>query len=351
MVGENRSQEDPMEQSAQDVRIGIIGAGRMGTLHADHLRSLDGVRITAVCDVDLERARELAGANSAAVFSKIDPFFHSGSFDAVYICTPTDSHADPVEAALLAGLPVFVEKPLEMDLGRAGRLVRLAEEKQLPVSVGFHWRYSNGYRSAIDMIAGKPIALVNLRWYWTRPPKRWMWERARAGGQIVDQNIHLIDLARGLAGEIDTIYAAYNEGQVNQDEGFDNWDGYAVCLTFKHGAVGTCAGTYALFPEIQPGPCADFALRDQLIRITDRGAASFTASGVEEVANNEPFHLGINRSFISAVRSGDASSIRSDLRSGLRSTAAALAANVSAREGRVVHLDQFIAEETGIEVS
>ena len=192
-----------------------------------------------------------------------------------------------------------------------------------------------------------PIALVNLRWYWTRPPIPWMWDRHQAGGQIVDQNIHLVDVAQGLAGEIETVYAAYSRRQVNFEPGFDNWDGYALTMRFKNGAVGNCAGTYGLFPEIQIGPAADFALRDRLVRVTDKGAAHYTPSGVEEWANSGPFHAGVDQAFINAVATGDRSHVTATLRDGLRSTAATLAANHSAETGEVVNLDQFIQERAG----
>ena len=111
--------------------------------------------------------------------------------------------------------------------------------------------------------------------------------------------------------------------------------------------MGLCAGTYSLFPEIQVGPSADFALRDELVRVTDQGAARFTAEGVEEWPNEGPFRLGVNAAFIQAIRTGNPAAIRSNLRDGIRSTAAALAANHSAETGEVVNLDAFLRERTG----
>ena len=108
--------------------------------------------------------------------------------------------------------------------------------------------------------------------------------------------------AEDLAGEIDTVYAAYNRQQVNFDEGFDSWDGYALTLRFVNGAVGNCAGTYGLFPEIQLGPVADFALRDRLVRLTTDGVTHYTPEGIQTWQNREPFHLGVNRAFVNAVR-------------------------------------------------
>jgi predicted dehydrogenase len=184
----------------------------------------------------------------------------------------------------------------------------MAEARRTLAMTAFQWRYTEAYLRAEELIAGEPVALVNLRWYWTRPPLRWMWNRHLAGGQLVDQSIHLLDVSRGLVGDIQIVYAAYNSRQVNPEPEFDNWDGYAVTLQYAGGAVGVSAGTYGLFPEIQEPPRADIALRDRLVRITDKELHLFTPQGVQEWPNREPLHRPLNRAFIAAVRSGEGAS-------------------------------------------
>ena len=266
------------------VRIGLVGAGRMGNLHAGHLKTLGTAQVVAACDIIPERAGHLAAVWDGRAYTDYQEMLDRETLDAVYVCTPTDCHGRIALECVERGLHLFVEKPLELDLALAG------------------------------------------------------------GGQIVDQNIHLIDLSQVLAGDIVTVYAAYNERQTNFDEGFHNWDGYAVTFHYRSGAVGLCAGTYALFPEIQAGPTADFVLRDELTRVTDQGAARFTPRGVEEWRNQEPFHLGVNRAFIQAVRSRDPAHLHADLRTGLYSTAVTLAANRSAQTGRPVDVAEFLRE-------
>jgi predicted dehydrogenase len=223
--------------------------------------------------------------------------------------------------------------------------------RRLLAVTALQWRYSPAFQRARQLIGDEPVALVNLHWYWTRPPIQWMWDRANAGGQIVDQNIHLIDLSRALAGEVTSVYAAYNQRQTNFEPDFVNWDGYALTLRYATGAVGTCAGTYALFPEIQERPTADFCLRDRMVRVTDRNVSHFTPNGVETWENDEPLHRGINRTFIAALRTGDASGLITPLSEGLRSTAVALAANRSAETGHPVEMSHFLAAFAGEEES
>ncbi len=326
------------------IRIGMFGAGRMAHIHAQELRAIaPEATIVAACSLSGERAQEMATAWGGRAYTDYRRMLDETEMDAAYICTPTTTHAEIGLACVERGIHLFMEKPLDLDLAAARRLVDAAEEAGVLALVAFHWRYTEGYERAAGLINGAPVALVNLRWYWTRPPLQWMWRRDKAGGQIVDQNIHLLDLSRGVAGDVATVYAAYNQRQVNFEADFDDWDGYALTLRYKRGAVGACAGSYALFPEIQLGPAADFALRDRLVRVTDQGAQLYTPDGVREWRNREPFHRGVNRAFVQALRTGDPAYIRTPLASGFRSTAVALAANRSAEIGQPVDLDEFIA--------
>jgi predicted dehydrogenase len=329
---------------ADTIHIAFVGAGRMAALHAEHLEHVSGVRVVAACDPQDGRAAAFCARFGGQVFPDHHALLVQSRPDAIYITTPTPTHARLGLDCLAAGAALFVEKPLDLDLAAAAQFVAAAEARGVPALTAFQWRYTEAYHRAEALIAGAPAALVNLRWYWTRPPLRWMWDRGLAGGQLVDQSIHLLDAARGLVGEIDKVYAAYNTRQVNHEPEFDNWDGYAVTLHFDGGAVGVSAGTYGLFPEIQEPPRVDIALRDRLVRVTDKGLLLFTPQGVEEWPNPEPLHRPLNRAFLAALRSGDACHIRTPLRSGLRSTAVALAGNASATRGLPVVVDEFMAE-------
>jgi predicted dehydrogenase len=331
------------------IRIGFIGAGRMAHLHAGHVHLEPDATIAAACDNGSGRARIFARDYGAAAYSDYRRMLDEQELDAVYICTPTPTHADIALECASRGLHLFVEKPLDLDLGAAMRLQRVVQSHRLVAMTASQWRYSPAYQRAQQLIGDEAIALVVLRWYWTRPPIRWMWDREVAGGQVVDQNIHLIDASQGLAGEVETVYAAYNARQVNFEPEFNNWDGYALALKYKQGAVGTCSGTYGLFPEIQKRPAADFCLRDRMVRITDQDVTLFTRDGVQSWQNNEPLHRGINRAFVAAVRAGDPASIATPLAVGIRSTAVTLAANRSAHTGHPVVIDEFLTEFPGDE--
>ncbi len=327
------------------IRIGFIGAGRMARLHASLVCAEPGVTVVAASDHGSGRSVEFARMFGGAAYSDHLQMLDEARLDAVYICTPTYSHAEIGLACADRNLHMFVEKPLDLDLRSANRLAAEVERRGLIAMTGFQWRYSPAYRRAEELVGSDPIALVNLRWYWTRPPVRWMWQRSLAGGQIVDQNIHLIDASQGFAGDIIKVYAAYNERQVNTEPEFDNWDGYALTMHFRSGAVGVCAGTYGLFPEIQKGPAIDLCLRDRMVRITDKDVTLLTPGGTQIWQNNEPLHRGVNQAFIAALRENNQKHIRTPLAHGLRSTAVALAATTSAQSGQPVEVDEFLAGE------
>ena len=324
------------------LRIGFIGSGRMAHVHAEQLSHEPDVQIVVAADHGSGRANDFHTRWNATAFSDYHKMLDEVAMDAVYICTPTTTHCEIGLACVERNLHLFIEKPLDLDLKQAHRLVEESERRKLITCTCFQWRYSPGYLRAREMVGDEAVALINLRWYWTRPPLRWMWDREQAGGQIVDQNIHLIDGSQGFAGEIERVYAAYNTQQVNFEPDFVNWDGYALTLHYNSGAVGSCVGTYGLFPEIQKGPAIDICLRDRLLRVTDKDVSLYTPEGVQNWANREPLHRGINRSFMAALRSGDATKIKTPLRHGLRSTAITLAANASAQSGIAVAVDEFL---------
>lgn len=326
------------------LRIGFIGSGRMAHVHAEQLCHEPDVQIVAAADHGSGRSHDFNRHWGATAFSDYRKMLDTVEMDAIYICTPTTTHAEIGLACMERKLNLFIEKPLDLNLKLAQQLVAESERRGLVTCTCFQWRHSPGFLRAQEMVDGEPVALINLRWYWTRPPIRWMWDRTQAGGQIVDQNIHLIDGSQAFAGEIVRVYAAYNSLQVNFEPEFKNWDAYALTLHYQSGAVGNCAGTYALFPEIQKGPAIDICLRDRLIRVTDKDVTVFTPGGVQSWANREPLHRGVNRAFIAALRAGDPTLVSTPLRLGLRSTAITLAANHSAQTGSAVQVDEFLQQ-------
>src|SRR5918993_5810463 len=109
------------------LRIGLLGAGRIGRIHGGNVAAHPRARLVAVADASRDAARDLADATGAAV-AEVDAIIGSPDIDALVICTPTDTHADFIERGARAGKAIFCEKPASLDAERTRTCVRVVEE-------------------------------------------------------------------------------------------------------------------------------------------------------------------------------------------------------------------------------
>ena len=193
------------------MRLGLVGCGHIGTVHAYVLQQLTEAKIvdaalTATYDADPERAAKVArrhGGEAAASLAEL-----VAGVDVVFVCTWTAAHLEAVELAVGAGKPVFCEKPLGPDLATAERVSTLLE--QVPHQVGLVLRSSPVFRQAAKIIAsgeyGRPLA-TTLRDDQYFPIQgfygsTWRKDVARAGGgTLIEHSIHDIDVLRWLLGD------------------------------------------------------------------------------------------------------------------------------------------------------
>ena len=184
-----------------------MGLGRMGETHLRNLGAISGVRVVVVADPQTERAergRVMSGAESALPEKAIE----HPLVDAVVIVTPTDTHARLIEVAVSAGKAVFSEKPIALDLAETQRVVRLVQERNVPVQLGFMRRYDPGYAKAKAKIeAGELGKLETFRALSrdTYPPS--LEFLLGSGGLFLDMSVHDFDLARFLVGEVEEVNA------------------------------------------------------------------------------------------------------------------------------------------------
>ncbi|MCB2130286.1 MAG: Gfo/Idh/MocA family oxidoreductase, partial [Rhodobacteraceae bacterium] len=122
------------------LRFGILGAGRIGKVHARAVASDSGAQLVAVADAIGAAAEALAGAYGADVRT-IDGIINGDDIDAVIICTPTDTHADLIEAAVRAGKAVFCEKPVDLDVQRVRDVLKVVAAEKGTLMVGFNRRF------------------------------------------------------------------------------------------------------------------------------------------------------------------------------------------------------------------
>ena len=165
-------------------KIGFVGAGGVALRHARHLTDIPDVEILAVTDRHGPAACEFAEMTGSAAVPDVGALLDT-SVDAVYVCVPPHAHGYIEEQIIAAGVALFVEKPLGIDVCTARRIADLAGERGVLSAVGHHWRYSE--RGSCEMLEDRPIRLAVGSWLDRVPPVTWWIKRTLSGGQIVEQ--------------------------------------------------------------------------------------------------------------------------------------------------------------------
>jgi predicted dehydrogenase len=187
-----------------DLRIGIVGAGGMGTAHATNVAGL-GAQVAAVHDVNVAAARTLAAATSCdCATDSLDAFFRQ-DLDGVIITTPPAVRLEPVRLACERGIPLMIEKPPAFSMAEGRECATLINASEGFAAVGFQLRYSPLYERLRDMLAEETVHLVRtvctIDYYLTYQMSPWFLRREDSGGPIAEQSIHLLDCVRYVLGD------------------------------------------------------------------------------------------------------------------------------------------------------
>ena len=183
------------------IRFGLLGAGRIGKVHARAVSADAGAQLVAVADAMAPAAKAIADQYGCEVRS-IDAILAAKDIDAVVICTPTDTHADLIEAFAKAGKAVFCEKPIDLSLDRVKACLKVVRETKAVLMVGFNRRFDPHFTAVRAEIDKGTIGAVEMVTITSRdpgpPPLDYI---ARSGGIFRDMTIHDFDMARFLLGE------------------------------------------------------------------------------------------------------------------------------------------------------
>ncbi len=126
------------------LRFGVLGAGRIGNVHAKALRDSGRAQVAYVADAMPDAANALA-AQVGAKTATVDDVIASRDVDAILIATPTDTHADLIEQAAKAGKMILCEKPVSLSVERIEECLKAVEQAGVPLMIGFHRRYDPNY--------------------------------------------------------------------------------------------------------------------------------------------------------------------------------------------------------------
>ena len=226
---------------AAPLRIGVVGVGRIGALHAETLSKLDGVSVV-LADADPIRAGQVAvplGATAAAT-----PEDLLEGVDAVVIATSTQGHVSLLRLAASAGMPAFCEKPVALEVAALDAIVDVVAAAGITVQVGFQRRFDPGYGAARDVVVSGELGnllLVRAATHDPAPPAEAY--IATSGGIFRDLSIHDFDAIRYVTGE--EIVEVFADGAMRETDWFARYDDVDVAvalLRLSGGGLGILSG-------------------------------------------------------------------------------------------------------------
>jgi myo-inositol 2-dehydrogenase / D-chiro-inositol 1-dehydrogenase len=226
------------------MRIGLIGAGRIGAFHAETLAGLPEVDGVTLTDPDQARAQSVAEKVGARLVPDVPALLAAG-IDAVVIAAPTSTHAELVRTAARAGLPVFCEKPIAPDVAGTRAVLADVVSAGTQLQVGFQRRFDAGYRTVRTAVqSGRLGWLHTLRACTADPAPPHAGYIPTSGGIFRDCSVHDFDIVRWITGrEVTEVYATGgNRGEAFFAEAGDVDTGVAV-LTLDDGALAVCTAT------------------------------------------------------------------------------------------------------------
>lgn len=330
-------------------RLALLGAGRIGKVHAGAIAADKRAKLVAVADANEAAARVIADSADAEVRT-IDEIEKSDDIDAVLICTPTNTHADLIERFSKAGKAVFCEKPIDLDIARVRACLAVIRETGAKVMLGFNRRFDPHFAAVHKAIEDGRIGNVEMVTITSRDPGAPPAEYIRVSGGIFrDMTIHDFDMARFLLGEEIESVSASGSVLVDPKIGeLGDYDSASVILTTPsgrqciisnsrrasygydqrievHGSLG------AVSAENQRPVSIEIASSDGYNRppLHDFFMTRYTAAYAAEIA-----------SFIDALATGKAPHPSAE--DGLQALALAEAALRSAREGRTVKVAEVL---------
>jgi myo-inositol 2-dehydrogenase/D-chiro-inositol 1-dehydrogenase len=193
------------------INVGVIGAGRIGRVHAENLAyRIPEADVLAIADIFVEAAQQAADTYGIpAAFKDHRAILENEKIEAVVICSSTDTHSQFIEEAAAAGKHIFCEKPIDFDLKRIDRALGAVERAGVRLQIGFNRRFDPSFKRVRDLVAEGKLGTPHILHIMSRDPAPPPIEYVKvSGGLFLDMTIHDFDMARYLIGsEVNEVYA------------------------------------------------------------------------------------------------------------------------------------------------
>src|SRR5215216_1153904 len=343
-----------MATTTSTVRMGVIGVGRIGRMHAALLaREVPGAAVSAVYDAREDAARDMGDELGVATAADVDELLAADDVDAVAICTSTNTHADLIVAAAQAGKAIFCEKPVSLDLAEVDRALAAVEAAGVPFQIGFNRRFDPAHQAVHDAVGAGDVGEPQIVRISSRDPAPPPLSYVKvSGGIFLDMTIHDFDMARYLArSEVLEVFA---RGAVNVDSGFadaGDVDTALVTLVHENGCLtaidNSRQAVYGFDQRVEVFGAAGMASSENPLAHTGvvRTSAGTRAPALPYffLERYIPSYLHEWDAFVAAVEGGETPPVTSaDARAPL---VIGLAAWRSLREGRPIELAEIDASE------
>ncbi|SFL89053.1 Gfo/Idh/MocA family protein [Geodermatophilus ruber] len=315
------------------VRVGLVGAGGVGARHGRTLAGFPDVELVGITDAVPGAADALAVELGIPVVDGVDRLLAQAP-DGVWLCVPPFAHGELELAAVRAGVPFFVEKPLATGPAPVEEVAGAVAAAGLPTATGYHWRHLDTVAAARALCADRPPRLVDVTWLDKVPPPAWWSDRARSGGQVVEQVTHVLDLARLLAGEVVEVRAL---AAPSSAAGRDVDDATAALLTFESGAVGTV--TAACLPAAKVRAGVGVVCTGVALELTETELTVTTAGGTERRTPAVHARTAVDRAFVDVLAGAAPPEALVDYAEAARTHRLAVAIAEAVRTGAAVRPD------------
>lgn len=227
--------------SKDRVNVGVIGAGRIGRVHAENLAyRIPNAKLVAVADVIQDAAEKLGHDFQVPnIFKDYHSILEDKSVDAVVICSSTDTHAQIIEDAAAAKKNMFCEKPIALNLARIDQALTAVNKAGVKLQIGFNRRFDPSFRRVHDLVASGQLGDPQILRISSRDPAPPPIAYVKvSGGIFLDMTIHDFDMARFMMGDVEEVYAA---GNVLIDPAIGkagDIDTAVITLRFVNGGLG-----------------------------------------------------------------------------------------------------------------
>ena len=224
------------------LNVAIVGLGRIGQIHLNNLlHEIPQVNVVGAIDPSEELLAFAKKVGISHVGTDFEELEKIENIDAVFICSPTDTHADFIERSSNAGWHCFCEKPVDMDYERVQEVLRVVEKNNTKLMVAFNRRFDNGFRKVRDrVLAGDLEDMFTLKITSRDPAPPPVSYIERSGGLFMDMMIHDFDMARFIVGsEVVSVFTAASNLLDPEIGKAGDVDTAIVTLKFANGVIGT----------------------------------------------------------------------------------------------------------------